>query len=102
MNTLSGGSRKGIPNKIGAAVKSNVIAVFNKIGGRDKMCAWAEDNLTEFYRLYARLIPTESSTEITFRDVTELSRNELLLIASGSSDGASEAGERAELPDELH
>jgi hypothetical protein len=53
-------SRKGIPNRIGAAVKSNVIAVFDKIGGRDGMAVWAKENPTEFYRLYARLIPTET------------------------------------------
>jgi hypothetical protein len=84
------GTRKGIPNKIGSAVKSNVLAVFDKIGGRDKMCDWAQANLTEFYRLYARLIPSEINTTVDFRDVTELSRSELLLIASGSSQRASE------------
>ena len=85
------GSRKGIPNKIGAAVKSNVIAVFDKIGGRDGMAKWALSNKTDFYKLYARLIPTESVTEIIRRDATELSDNELANIATGSSTGA--AGE---------
>lgn len=85
-------SRKGSPNRIGAGVKSNVVAVFEKIGGRDAMAKWAEENLTEFYRLYARLIPSESFTEINFRDVRELDRSELLLIASGSREGVAGEG----------
>lgn len=85
-------SRKGIPNKIGSAVKSNVIGVFDKIGGREAMAEWAKANLTEFYRLYAKLIPSEINTTVDFRDVTELSRSELLLIASGSSQRATEKG----------
>jgi hypothetical protein len=93
-------SRKGIPNKIGASVKSHVIAVFDRIGGREAMAEWAKANLTEFYRLYARLIPSETTTTIDIRDATELSRSELLLIAAGSSQRASEAGNGAgELPE---
>ena len=92
-------SRKGIPNKIGSAVKSNVIGVFDKIGGREAMAEWAKANLTEFYRLYAKLIPSEINTTVDFRDVTELSRSELLLIASGSSQRATEKGSsEGELP----
>lgn len=86
------GRPKGVQNKIGSGVKSNVVAVFDKIGGRDKMVSWALDNLTEFYRLYARLIPTEVSTEINIRDATELDRAQLMLIAQGGSPGTIEAG----------
>ena len=97
-----GGRPKGTPNKIGAAVKSHVIAVFDKIGGRDKMAQWAEENLTEFYRLYARLIPTESVAEITFRDARELTDEQLLALATGSSTGAvEETGSLPQLP-EVH
>ena len=93
---------KGSPNKIGAGVKSNVIGVFEKIGGREAMAEWAKENLTEFYRLYARLIPSETLTTIDIRDATELTRSELLLIASGSSTRASKEGSgEGELP-ELH
>ena len=93
---------KGSPNKIGAGVKSNVIGVFERIGGREAMAAWAKENLTEFYRLYARLIPSETLTTIDIRDATELTRSELLVIASGSSTRASEKGNgEGELP-ELH
>lgn len=49
----------GSKNKIGSGAKSNIIGVFEKIGGREKMAEWALSNQTEFYRLYGRLVPTE-------------------------------------------
>jgi hypothetical protein len=45
------------------------------------MAAWARKNPTEFYRLYARLIRGESTTEISVSDAEELSTEELLTIA---------------------
>lgn len=79
---------KGAPNRLGAQVKENVIAVFNRLEGTAGMAKWAQENMTEFYRIYARLIPTESISEVTFRDATELSESELLAIALSCSPGA--------------
>ena len=101
MSNLTSGNKRG-PNKIGAAVKSNVIAVFDKIGGRDQMAEWAADNLTEFYRLYARLIPTESTSEVIFRDAHELSDGELLAIATASSTRAIEQAASESEPSGIH
>lgn len=52
-------SRKGIPNKAGATAKDNVLAVFTRLGGTAAMAKWAEDNQTDFYRIYAKLIPAQ-------------------------------------------
>ena len=82
---------KGSPNKIGAQVKENIVAVFNRLDGTSGMAKWAKKNLTEFYRLYARLIPTEVIGELTIRDASELSDAELLAIATGSSVRAAES-----------
>ena len=57
----SGGRIKGTPNKVSRTVKENVVAVFDELGGRQQMTTWARENQTEFYRLYARLLPTEVS-----------------------------------------
>ena len=93
-------SRKGIPNRIGSQVKENVVAVFTRLGGTAGMAEWAKENLTEFYRLYARLIPSEMTATIDIRDATELTRSELLLIASGSSTRAAKEGSgEGELPE---
>jgi hypothetical protein len=59
----TGGRVKGTPNALSGGVKSNIIGVFDKIGGRDQMARWAQENQTEFYKLYGRLLPTEVTGE---------------------------------------
>jgi hypothetical protein len=39
--------------------RDNIAAVFTRLGGTAAMAEWAKENKTEFYKLYARLIPTE-------------------------------------------
>ena len=53
------GRRKGTPNKITKAFRHAVINVFNRLGGEDHLWRWAKRNPTEFYKIAARLIPTE-------------------------------------------
>ena len=50
---------KGVPNKFSGTAKENIIAVFTRLGGTAEMAKWAADNQSEFYRIYARLLPTE-------------------------------------------
>ena len=59
----TGGRTKGVPNKISAAVKDNVLAVFNRLDGTSGMAEWAKENKTEFYKIYARLLPTDVDVE---------------------------------------
>lgn len=54
-----GGRTKDTPNKLSLTVKDNVIAVFNKLGGSEGMAVWAEGNKTEFFKIYAKLLPTD-------------------------------------------
>lgn len=63
MREKTGGRKQGTPNKLSAQVKDNVIAVFNRLDGTAGMAVWAKENPTEFYRIYARLIPTDSTVE---------------------------------------
>lgn len=53
----TGGRQQGTPNKVTANVKDNIIAVFNKLGGTSAMAEWAQDNQTQFYNMYSKLIP---------------------------------------------
>ena len=71
---------RGVPNKIGAQAKENIVAVFTRLGGTAAMADWARNNQAEFYRLYARLIPTDSATEISVREAKDFSDEELLAI----------------------
>lgn len=95
-------SRKGIPNKIGGQVKENVIAVFTRLGGTAAMADWAKDNLTEFYRLYARLIPSEVTATIDIRDASELSDSELRAIAIGGGAGTAGPQSGTDEPSGVH
>lgn len=71
-----GGRPPGSPNKVSAQAKENIIAVFTRIGGTAGMAKWAEKNRTDFYRIYAKLLPVELSSDadapitVVFRDAT--------------------------------
>lgn len=55
----------GAKNKIPQAAKENIHSVFVRLGGTAAMAKWAKENLTEFYKIYARLIPIEHTGEVT-------------------------------------
>lgn len=55
----TGGRKKGTPNKVSANVRSNVLEVFSKLRGVDGMAEWATNNQSEFYKIYAKLLPTD-------------------------------------------
>lgn len=55
----TGGRKAGTPNKFSISVKASTLNVYNALGGDDAMTTWARNNQTEFYKIAARLIPTE-------------------------------------------
>jgi hypothetical protein len=69
------GKPKGAINKLNRTVKETVLAVFNDLQQDPKanLLAWGTDNPTEFYKIAAKLIPTEvnanvQSVVINFKD----------------------------------
>lgn len=63
----TGGRVKGAKNKVGLKVKDSIQAVYERLGGDEGFSDWATVEKTEFYKIYARLIPTdvEHSGDIT-------------------------------------
>lgn len=57
--TRIGGRQKGTPNKTTQSAREAFALAFQGLGGYARLQAWAEENPTEFYKLYARLIPVE-------------------------------------------
>lgn len=57
------GRPKGSVNKQTAAVKQCLINAFEHIGGWQNLAKWAEENQTEFYKLWAKIMPTEVTGE---------------------------------------
>ena len=76
------GRKKGVPNKLSGSVKQNIVGVFDKIGGRDKMAKWAEKNQTDFYRLYGRLAPTELAIDPDANKI--VTKVEVVLVGSNN------------------
>ena len=64
------GRKAGVPNKLSATAKQNVIEVFEQLGGVDHMKQWAIDNPNNFYNIYAKILPTQ--TEISGADGSAL------------------------------
>ena len=54
-----GGRQKGTPNKTTMAVKEALTEAFDKLGGVESLKIWASDNPTEFYKLWAKMLPQD-------------------------------------------
>lgn len=55
----SGGRKAGTPNKLTQSARAAFQLAFDAAGGHAGLARWAKKNKTEFYKLYARLIPVE-------------------------------------------
>lgn len=69
----TGGRIRGTPNKLTRSAKMAFQFAFDANGGQEALARWAEGNPTDFYRLYARLIPvdiTSTDDEIDAVEVT--------------------------------
>ena len=63
----TGGRTKGVPNKTTTAAKEAFSLAFEGIGGVPALIEWAEENRSDFFKLYARLIPVELSGAVKAR-----------------------------------
>lgn len=70
------GRPSGTPNKLTRTVKETVLAVFNDLQSDPKVNleSWAKNEPTEFYRIAAKLIPTEITG--TVKTVIKVSESE--------------------------
>ena len=59
-----GGRQKGTPNKTTAKVKEAMKLAFEGIGGVPALIEWAEDNQTEFYKLFVKLLPVQVDANV--------------------------------------
>jgi hypothetical protein len=59
-----GGRKPGVPNKNTAAVKATVVQAFEELGGVPGFVAWGKKYPTEFYKIYAKLLPTEIKADV--------------------------------------
>ena len=55
----TGGRRPGSVNKTTASVKEALSLAFDDLGGRTALVGWARRNKTEFFKLWAKLLPQD-------------------------------------------
>lgn len=58
------GRVKGVRNKSTLAVKEALTAAFEGLGGVKTLQDWAHENQTEFYKLWAKMLPTEVKADV--------------------------------------
>ena len=68
------GRVKGVPNKTTKAVKDALQEAFDGIGGVDALILWAKTEQTEFYKLWAKLLPTEVKAQVKTLATLRLAR----------------------------
>lgn len=61
------GRPQGSKNIVSGTAKENVIAVFNRLEGTAGMARWAKANPSDFYRLYAKLVPQQIDMDVTMK-----------------------------------
>lgn len=53
------GRKKGVPNKTTVAVKAALTEAFGEMGGVEALVVWAKADPGEFYKIWAKMLPTE-------------------------------------------
>ena len=53
------GQRRGTPNRLTTNFREAVLLAYENISGHEAFSKWAAENRTDFYKIAARLIPTE-------------------------------------------
>lgn len=59
------GRPKGVPNKSTKSVKEALEAAFEGLGGVQRLQTWATEQPTEFYKLWAKMLPAEVKAEMS-------------------------------------
>ena len=90
----TGGRKAGTPNRFTMSVKEAFLSVYDdlqKETGEDNghLFNWAKENPTDFYKICAKMIPQQVNADINHViTANDLSDDELVNIATGSSAGA--------------
>ena len=85
-----GGRKAGTPNKLTASFREAVLLTYEGVGGHAAFMKWARENQTEFYRIAARLIPTEMGAK---------DEKVIVIVNRGGNDALTVVGQRPALED---
>ena len=82
------GRVKGVPNKSTKAVKEALQEAFEGIGGVDALVEWAKTEQTEFYKLWAKLLPTEVKAQVKNIGDTPIGKVQIEVINANTQDSS--------------
>ena len=99
------GRPKGARNKLTRDIREMIRAALNQAGGVSYLVKQAESNPTAFLTLVGKIIPAQINATVDKRDVTELTRDELLeriASARAAHRGADSEDGHIEQPTQVH
>lgn len=65
LKNLTGGSRKGVPNKATKALKEMILGALEGVGGEQYLMDQATENPTAFLTLVGKVLPSEIKAEVS-------------------------------------
>jgi hypothetical protein len=82
------GRAKGVPNKTTKAVKEALQEAFDKLGGVTALATWAKNEPTEFYKLWAKMLPTEVKAKVETVGDTPIGKVQIEVISANAKDSS--------------
>ena len=92
-----GGRTKGAVNKSTASVKAALTDAFEKMGGVKSLLAWGQSEPTEFYKLWAKMLPADIEGRFSFDGTIKLVGQTSWVVGDG--DVSPTGGARENAPD---
>jgi len=83
---INSGRVKGVPNKTTKAVKDALQEAFEGLGGVVALTAWAKKEPTEFYKIWAKLLPTEVKAQVKTMGDIPVGKVQIEVISANSQD----------------
>lgn len=98
---VGGGSRKGVPNRTSAVIRSAIVETFERVGGIQYLEQVARAEPKVFCTLLAKVLPRQTAVQESEREVSTLSDAEIrsrvaLMLREGLSAEAISTGDSIE------
>ena len=93
---LNSGRKRNVSNKLTRDIREMIRAALDKAGGVKYLVAQAEKNPAAFLTLVGKIVPAQIDATVNKRDVTELTRDELLVLI------AEARARRGDKPPQVH
>ncbi len=82
------GRKAGQVNKTTKAVKEALQEAFEGLGGVSSLTAWAKNEPTEFYKLWAKLLPTEVKAKVETIGDIPIGKVQIEVISANAKDSS--------------